>query len=234
MSRNFLSGKICFSCHASVFAYSCQINNISCWVIGNKCKKFWSYDANPYSIISTLLHNGFSKLEKAELVTQQSLWVHRGSWLCGHLRSCLRLHWGWETPGAHNLPICLPTGSVLLVQASLLCKTCRHLGVCCRGVSELWRNGDGGQGGSMESQCSKGGLALLSLQSHRSAWGLYQQLPPGQKSGLLLPVAVTVTRSCCWGVISMAVEELAANPPGCLQRREVKICQVAKASWFWY
>lgn len=60
VSRNFLSGKVCFSCPASVFACACQINNISCWVIGNKCKNFWVYDANPYGIISSRLYKDFS------------------------------------------------------------------------------------------------------------------------------------------------------------------------------
>lgn len=40
VSINFLSRKVCSSCPASVFAQACQINNIPCWVIGNKCKKF--------------------------------------------------------------------------------------------------------------------------------------------------------------------------------------------------
>jgi len=59
VSRHFLSGKVCFSCPTSVLAYACQ-TNISCWVTGNECKKFWVCDANPYGIISSLLCKDFS------------------------------------------------------------------------------------------------------------------------------------------------------------------------------
>lgn len=48
-----------------MFANACQINNISCWVIGNKCKKFWVYDAKPYGIISSLLYKDFSDPRRA-------------------------------------------------------------------------------------------------------------------------------------------------------------------------
>lgn len=103
MSTNFLSRKVCSSCPASVFAQACQINNIPCWVTGNKCEKSWVWDANPYGLISSLLYKGFS-----------NHWIWQGhSKACGlsvraacmaTLRSCLQLSWGCKNPGTHGLP----------------------------------------------------------------------------------------------------------------------------------
>lgn len=182
------SGKVCYSCPASVFAYAWQTNNISCWVIGNKCKKFWVYDANPYCINSPLLYKDFS---------DHGIWHSKACGLavragCSSApRSCLELGWGWETPGGHTLP------THLLV---LLCA--KPAG---SGVSELWRDGDPGYGGSVELQGSTGFSESLLLQSHRTGHGWHWLLPSGQKLGVLHTIVVTVERrllpreGCRWG-----------------------------------
>lgn len=99
MSRNFLRGTVCFSCHVSVFAYSCQITNVSCRVIGNKCKRFWLYTTDPYIIIPTLLYSDFSKWEKPEPIAQQNTRAGSRQWLQAQPSSCLELGSGLDALG---------------------------------------------------------------------------------------------------------------------------------------
>lgn len=137
MSRNFLSGTVCFSCHVSVFAYSCQIANISCRVIGNKRKRFWLYTADPYVIISSLLYNNFFKWEKPVPVTQQSMRAGSRQWLQAHPSSCPESGRRLNAPGACSLPAC---ECLAFIQALILHRTYKQQGLQ-RGIGAVkrWR-----------------------------------------------------------------------------------------------
>lgn len=225
VSRNFLSGKVCFSCPASVFACACQINNISCWVIGNKCKNFWVYDANPYGIISSQLYKDFSdhriwhgytakpvgwQRELGVQPLQDPAWSRAGDGKLLGLVPCPHSSpQAWRS--SYGLLSCtkLTGGEGCAAEGYQSCVEMET-----QGVEIVWSS-RAPQEGQHWSCCAAQPTLTADI------WTKVRCVPRQ-----FLRIAVMVERSLLPGrAVSTALEETTANPPSCLQRCEVDLHQ---------